>query len=59
MNRKDRKESDGSESDSIFGTTKRISIEDKFKNLQLQHLECIATLGVGGFGRVKLVSGFI
>lgn len=31
------------------------SIHEEFKNLRLSDLRIIATLGVGGFGRVELV----
>ena len=31
------------------------SIHEEFKTLKLQDLRIIATLGVGGFGRVELV----
>jgi len=31
------------------------SIHEEFKSLKLQDLRIIATLGVGGFGRVELV----
>ena len=34
----------------------RGSIEEEFKNLTLEDIEVIATLGIGGFGRVELVS---
>ena len=32
-----------------------LSIHEEFKTLKLQDLRIIATLGVGGFGRVELV----
>ncbi|KAK2589063.1 hypothetical protein KPH14_001898 [Odynerus spinipes] len=33
----------------------RRRLDDEFRHVQLQHLRRIATLGVGGFGRVELV----
>lgn len=33
------------------------ALEDEFAQIQLRQLKRIATLGVGGFGRVELVSG--
>jgi cGMP-dependent protein kinase len=35
-----------------------LAVEDEFTQLQLRQLKRIATLGVGGFGRVELVSVF-
>lgn len=35
---------------------KRISVESEFKQLELSDLQVVATLGIGGFGRVELVS---
>lgn len=43
-----------SESDLPVGV-KRISFEEEFKSLQLQNIKRVATLGMGGFGRVELV----
>jgi cGMP-dependent protein kinase len=38
-------------------TKAELAIEDEFTQLQLRQMKRIATLGVGGFGRVELVSG--
>ncbi|XP_038061879.1 cGMP-dependent protein kinase 1-like isoform X2 [Patiria miniata] len=35
--------------------TQRQSLKDKFSNIELDDLDIIATLGIGGFGRVELV----
>lgn len=37
-------------------TSSTVSLEEEFKHIQLDDLDVIATLGVGGFGRVQLVS---
>lgn len=36
-------------------TSSTVSLEEEYKHIQLDDLDVIATLGVGGFGRVQLV----
>ena len=44
----------------LFFSFSRIAKEaDEFAEIQLNDLKVIATLGVGGFGRVELVSVYI
>lgn len=38
------------------GVPTKVVFDREFENVELQHLKPIATLGVGGFGRVELVS---
>ena len=35
--------------------TKKATMDNEFKSLRLRDLRIVATLGVGGFGRVELV----
>ena len=54
FNRKDSSHSETSDSDSILGA--KHSLENQFKELRLNDLDVVGTLGIGGFGRVELVS---
>ncbi|CAD5111405.1 DgyrCDS715 [Dimorphilus gyrociliatus] len=48
----------GEDDKKISGTSggSVIQVLDKYKNIELDHLNIVATLGVGGFGRVELVT---